>query len=307
MPGAPAVLAAEAVTGEDRAARNAPAVGPGDADVVEQPDDRGLARERPLRPHEAGRRLDGLGLALEQQHHGAMERAHVHRLVGRVQHQNLSGHASSPCPPRASATLALDHSSQSRPRTLVESRHGGGSLQLPSERRSLAERPAGRPHAARARSTRSWGSATCWPKALRFAWRIETGTVGSMIFFGPPGTGKTTVARLVAAAVGRRLRGAVRGQFRRGRGAPGASTRPATAGPRAGPPDRALHRRDPPLLQGPAGRAPARRRGRDSHAHRGLHREPLFRSHPGPDLALRALPVRAAVAGRHPHACSIGR
>ena len=36
--------------------------------------------------------------------------------------------------------------------------------------------------------------------SLRVA--IETATVGSMIFFGPPCTGKTTVARLVASATG---------------------------------------------------------------------------------------------------------
>ena len=65
---------------------------------------------------------------------------------------------------------------------------------------------------------------------------LETGTVGSMIFFGPPGTGKTTVARLVAAGDRFALRGALGREFRRGRGPQGdregAPTRRAQSGRR---------------------------------------------------------------------------
>ena len=45
--------------------------------------------------------------------------------------------------------------------------------------------------------------------ALRTA--IEQGRPHSMILYGPPGSGKTTLARIVAEQLGRRLRGAERG------------------------------------------------------------------------------------------------
>ena len=62
------------------------------------------------------------------------------------------------------------------------------------------------------------------------------------------------------------------------------------------PPDGLLPRRDPPLQQGPAGRAAAGGRGRAGHADRRDHREPVLRGQLGAALALADL--RAAGARR---------
>ena len=50
----------------------------------------------------------------------------------------------------------------------------------------------------RARSTRSLGSAHLLAPGKPLREAIEKGTVGSMVFWGPPGTGKTTIARVIA-------------------------------------------------------------------------------------------------------------
>ena len=70
-------------------------------------------------------------------------------------------------------------------------------------RQSLfARRRAGRsrsPRACgRARSTSSSARSTSSRRASRCARRSSAGVPGSMIFWGPPGTGKTTLARLIA-------------------------------------------------------------------------------------------------------------
>ena len=126
-------------------------------------------------------------------------------------------------------------------------------------------------------------------KPLREA--IERDLLQSIILWGPPGTGKTTLARIIADTTKARFvsfsavlaghQGNPRGH---GRGrAPPAVDRP--------PHDR-VHRRDPPLQQGAAGRVPAARRGRRHRAHRRDHREPVVRGQRRAAVALEG--VRAA-------------
>ena len=88
------------------------------------------------------------------------------------------------------------------------------------------------------------------------------------------------------SARARRVRGGVGGQRRPRRGAGGDRARRG-APPRDRPADDLLPRRDPPLQQGPAGRAAARGRGGAGDADRGDHREPLLRGQLGAALALR--------------------
>ena len=71
--------------------------------------------------------------------------------------------------------------------------------------------------------------------------------------------------------------------------------------------DGAVPRRDPPLHQGPAGRAAARRRERLGHPGRGDDREPVVLGHLAAAVALAAAHARAAHRRRRRHARSTAR
>ena len=109
---------------------------------------------------------------------------------------------------------------------------GAGRLALQGDPGGAAARGA---DAAARRWTSSSGRSTCWRRASRCARRSSAGVPGSMIFWGPPGSGKTTLAHLVASttarvfvAVQRGLRGRAADPGDRGRGARRGSTRAAS-------------------------------------------------------------------------------
>ena len=134
---------------------------------------------------------------------------------------------------------------------------------------------------------------------------IEADRLSSVILWGPPGTGKTTLAQAIAAHTSRGLRAALGRQRRREGRARGARAGPAPAR-RARPGHDPVPRRGPPLQQGPAGRAAAGGRERAAHADRRHHREPVLRGQPAAASRLDAVPARAARRRRRPRACSSG-
>ena len=114
---------------------------------------------------------------------------------------------------------------------------------------------------------------------------VAAGKLASMILWGPPGTGKTTIARLLADAVGMRFV-AISAVF-----SGVADLKKVFAEAREHradrPADPAVRGRDPPLQPRPAGRLPALCRGRHRGPGRRDHRESELRAERRPASAAR--------------------
>ena len=156
----------------------------------------------------------------------------------------------------------------------------------PPRRRRRSPSGCGR---ARSTSSSARRSSSRPGKPLREA--IERDLLQSIILWGPPGTGKTTLARIIADTTKARFVSfsAVLAGIKEIRDVMGEAERLRR---RHRPAHDPLHRRDPPLQQGAAGRVPAARRGRRHRAHRRDDREPVVRGERRAALAVEG--VRAA-------------
>ena len=163
-------------------------------------------------------------------------------------------------------------------------------------------RAAGRAHAPARPATSSSGRSTCSAPGSALRTAIEQGRPHSMILHGPPGSGKTTLARIVAASADAAFEELSAVQAGR------PEVREVLETRRGAPPRRARHdllpRRDPPLQQGPAGRAAAGRRGGARDADRRDDGEPVVRGQRRAALARARLRAGGADGGARAHAAA---
>ena len=209
-----AVDAAPAVTGEERAAGDLPLHHPRNADVVHEPDDVWPLERVRGRAKWSVELLDHLCLALEDEHVGAAQRAHVERLVTRIENENL---------------LHLRGNVPAADDGVRETQHSGTAVSGPSRaRRPPAPRARGRPRPGRApapscRSARSRGPGSrsrrrrCGPS--RAARATPTGgrpcprrrrSGRSTVFVTVPSTRRSTRASPAATSSTARCRSSIR-------------------------------------------------------------------------------------------------